>query len=200
VHNHLGVGAPSLPWLMGERARAVQEGDCSLREAAIVGSILTKVSIPMLHSAAAVLRLAELPYAGTHSLFLRLLLDKKYALPLRVIDAVTDHFARFLDDTRALPVLWHQALLVFVQRYKDNLTEAQKRTLLALLRQQTHAAMTEEVRRELVQSKCRGDDDAPLPEAERAARAARLAALAIAGPAVHDDNHGDDDNDDDMRA
>lgn len=50
------------------------------------------------------------------SYFLRLLLDKKYALPYRVLDALVAHFVNFLSDDRQLPVVWHQALLCFVQR------------------------------------------------------------------------------------
>jgi essential nuclear protein 1 len=56
---------------------------CTLREAVVLSSVLTRSSIPMLHSAAALLKLAELQYAGTTSFFLRVLLDKKYALPFR---------------------------------------------------------------------------------------------------------------------
>jgi hypothetical protein len=55
-------------------------------------------------------------YSGTNSFFLRVLLDKKYALPYRVIDALVDHFTAFGSDDRDMPVVWHQALLCFVQR------------------------------------------------------------------------------------
>src|SRR5690606_36042836 len=41
-----------------------QSGTCTLREAQIIGSVLTRVSIPVLHSAAALLRLAEMDYTG----------------------------------------------------------------------------------------------------------------------------------------
>ncbi|CAI5952967.1 unnamed protein product [Closterium sp. NIES-65] len=51
-----------------------QSQTCTLREAVIIGSVIQKVSIPVLHS----------------SYFMKLLLDKKYALPYRVIDAVPD--------------------------------------------------------------------------------------------------------------
>ena len=71
-----------------------QAGDCTLREAVIIASILTKNSIPMLHSAAAILKIAEMDYTGANSIFLRALLDKKYALPYRVVDAVVFHFLR----------------------------------------------------------------------------------------------------------
>lgn len=49
---------------------------------------------------------------------LRLPQDKKYALPYRVIDAMVEHFVRFAKEERHLPVVWHQSLLTFVQRYK----------------------------------------------------------------------------------
>lgn len=79
-------------------------------------SVLRRVSVPVLHSAAALLRMAEMPYSGTTSFFIRVLLDKKYALPYRVVDALVDHFVRFRREERTLPVVWHQALLCFVQR------------------------------------------------------------------------------------
>ena len=57
-----------------------------------------------------------MPYSGTNSFFLRVLLDKKYALPYRVVDALVDHFMRFKGEERQLPVVWQQTLLCFVQR------------------------------------------------------------------------------------
>lgn len=46
--------------------------------------MLNRCSLPVLHSAAALLRLAHMEYAGTTSFFIRVLLDKKYALPFKV--------------------------------------------------------------------------------------------------------------------
>ena len=48
-----------------------------------------------------------------------------------------------------LPVLWHQALLTYVQRCKNNLTSEQKENLLELLKYEPHYKITSEVRREL---------------------------------------------------
>ena len=64
-----------------------QAGDCTLREAVIIPSALQRTSIPVLHSAAALLRLADMAYSGTTSFFIRVLLDKKYALPYRVVSS-----------------------------------------------------------------------------------------------------------------
>ncbi len=57
---------------------------------------MAKNSIPMLHSAAAILKLAEMEYTGGNSIFIRILLDKKYALPYRVIDALIHHFILYV--------------------------------------------------------------------------------------------------------
>lgn len=75
-----------------------------------------RVSLPVLHSAAALARLATMAYSGVNSFFIRVLLDKKYALPYRVVDALVDHFLSFRKEERTLPVVWHQSLLCFVQR------------------------------------------------------------------------------------
>jgi len=131
---------------------------CSLREAVIIGSVLAKTSIPVLHSAAVMLKIAEMDYTGANSIFLRILLDKKYALPFRVIDAMVYHFLRFQTDSRELPVLWHQALLTFVQRYKEDIASEQKEALLELCKKHQHYQITNEVRRELTHSKSRDEE------------------------------------------
>jgi essential nuclear protein 1 len=41
------------------------------------------------------LKLAEMEYTGATSVFIRVLLDKKYALPYRVIDSLVFHFLRY---------------------------------------------------------------------------------------------------------
>eukprot|EP00184_Porphyridium_aerugineum_P007619 CAMPEP_0184699662 /NCGR_PEP_ID=MMETSP0313-20130426/5853_1 /TAXON_ID=2792 /ORGANISM="Porphyridium aerugineum, Strain SAG 1380-2" /LENGTH=510 /DNA_ID=CAMNT_0027158781 /DNA_START=56 /DNA_END=1588 /DNA_ORIENTATION=- len=146
-------------------------GGCTLREATIIGSVLSRVSVPMLHSAAALLRIAEMRYTGANSLFIRVLLDKKYALPYKVIDALVNHFCsmkvdrdKLNPDTLGLPVLWHQTLLTFAQRYKTEITEEQKQQLKVLIRTQTHYQITPEIRRELFSSRARGEHMDPSAE------------------------------------
>ncbi|CAH2267208.1 bystin [Pararge aegeria] len=133
----------------------LEAGDCTLREAVIVGSVLARNSVPVLHSSAALLKIAEMDYTGANSIFLRILFDKKYALPYRVVDSVVFHFIRFQSESRVLPVLWHQALLTFVQRYKADISTEQRDALLELLRKQSHPTITSEIRRELQAAKCR---------------------------------------------
>ena len=53
---------------------------CTLREATIICSCLREHSIPVMPAAAAMLKIAEMEYNGVNSLFLRTLIEKKYAL------------------------------------------------------------------------------------------------------------------------
>lgn len=72
-------------------------------------------------------------------------------------------FYRFMKDDRKLPILWHQCLLVFVQRYKEDMSSEQKESLMSLLRKHCHDKITPEIRRELVNSKCRDEELAEPP-------------------------------------
>lgn len=164
------------------------EDGCTLREAHIISSVVAHVSIPVLHSAAALLRLCDLAAeqfstmkegggSGATSAFIRTLLEKKYALPFKVVDALIFYFLRFraLDTIAAqksandvamtdadrgakikLPVLWHQCLLVFAQRYRNDITEDQREALLDLVTAVGHKQMGPEIRRELIEGRGRG--------------------------------------------
>lgn len=108
-------GHAQCSWLV----RCQERHECLLSQAAlspVLCSYIRRVSFPVLHSAAALARLASMAYSGVNSFFIRVLLDKKYALPYRVVDALVDHFLSFRKEERTLPVVWHQSLLCFVQR------------------------------------------------------------------------------------
>lgn len=55
--------------------------DATAREAVIVGSILAKMSINNLDSAAALMKLLEMPYMVGTGYFIKTILAKRYALP-----------------------------------------------------------------------------------------------------------------------
>lgn len=134
----------------------VQSGTCTLREAQIVGSVLARVSVPVLHSAAALLRLCEMSYAGATAVFVKILVDKKYALPYKVVDALVAYFARFRTLEAPLPLLWHRGFLAFAQRYRNDVTEDQRDVLLDVLLVKGHPGIAPEVRRELLEGRGRG--------------------------------------------
>jgi len=138
------------------------ESRCTLRQALIVCSVLQKVSIPMLHSAVAIMKLAEMSFSGANALFLRTLILKKYALPYRVIDQLVEYFASFESEDEQPTVLWQQTLLAFVQHYKAEVTSEQKEKLKSLMRTHSHPTITSEIRRELFSSRNRGDPYMPV--------------------------------------
>lgn len=175
-------------WFKGFLFPLVQSGTCTLREAQIISAVLVRVSVPVLHSAAAIKGLCDIAAqessAGTEgggatNIFIRALLEKKYALPYQVIDSLVFHFLRFrtvdpanatqadIDDSMAglsgagakeirLPVIWHQCLLAFAQRYRNDITEDQREALLDLLLTKGHSKIGPEVRRELLEGRGRG--------------------------------------------
>ncbi len=129
------------------------ENGCSAREAVIFAGMLSKFSIPGMHSAVALLKLTQLPYNGPTILFIKTLLNKKYALPVTVIAALCDYFVNFVNYDGTLPVMWHQAVLAFVQRYKLELSDTQKDALRFLIRKKVHPAISEEIRNEILSTR-----------------------------------------------
>ncbi|KAM9917101.1 hypothetical protein OXX59_009563, partial [Metschnikowia pulcherrima] len=92
--------------------------------------------------------------------FIRVLIEKKYALPYQTLDELVFYFMRFRnaaqsdmsDDEKLaeLPVVWHKAFLAFAQRYKNDITDDQRDFLLETVRQRFHHAIGPEIRRELL--------------------------------------------------
>lgn len=135
--------------------------NCTLREAVILGSVLGKASVPAMHVGAALARLCAMtPWFGTTSILIATLVNKKCALPLRVIEMLVMHFCAFGSDSRTLPVVWHRSQLLFIQRYKYDLNDEQRRRLKELLQVHYHEAISPEVRRELAAPKP-GEGPAP---------------------------------------
>lgn len=128
------------------------EGECTLREALVAGSILQKVHLPPIPTAVVIVKISQLPFSSANCVFLRVLIDKKMALPYQAIDALVAHFHRFCSShpsSEALPVLWHQTLLSFVTRYKEDFTAEQIALLSQLCDCHFHYLITPEARREL---------------------------------------------------
>lgn len=143
---------------------------CTVREATIVGSVLAKVSVPVLHSSVALTQLVRRDFTPASIVFIRILIEKKYSLPYQTLDELVFYFMRFrnlaLDDTvmkeekdsSALPVVWHKAFLAFAQRYKNDITDDQRDFLVETVRQRFHHAIGPEIRRELLSGQSRLSD------------------------------------------
>lgn len=142
------------------------DSHCSVREATITASVLAKVSVPALHSSVALSQLLQRDFTPATIVFIRVLIEKKYALPYQTLDELVFYFMRFRKAAQnpsemdtdedgkqqlpKLPVVWHKAFLAFAQRYKNDITDDQRDFLLETVRQQYHHAIGPEIRRELL--------------------------------------------------
>lgn len=130
--------------------------ECTLREAVIISSIVKKTHVPLLHSAAAMLKIAEMPFNATRCVFLMDLISKNYALPYRVIDGLVDHFIRYThNDQVELNVHWHQTLLKFCQLYTRDISPDQREAMLELIKHHTHHQISPEIREILIKTPTR---------------------------------------------
>lgn len=126
--------------------------ECNLRGALAIGSLLQKMHLPPVPTAVALVRISEQEYSSANTLILRVIIDKKMALPYQAIDALVKHFHKFcVSHPRSdeLPVLWHQTLLTFIQHYKTDLTEEQLELIKQVCAKHFHHLITPEVRREM---------------------------------------------------
>lgn len=123
--------------------------DISQKEAAILSSVLTKCPIPVYHSAAAIVFISKLQYSGPRAIVLRALIEKKYALPVSVVEALVYEFCKEVLNNVTMPVLWHQCLLSFTQLYKNDLSLEQRNNIKHLVAKQSHHSISSEILKEL---------------------------------------------------
>ncbi|KAK6461023.1 Bystin-domain-containing protein [Scheffersomyces coipomensis] len=145
---------------------------CNVREATIAASVLVKVSVPVLHSSVVLTQLLQRDFSPATTVFIRVLIEKKYALPYQTLDELVFYFMRFRNASQPqshdsmdveskdkkgpqLPVVWHKAFLAFAQRYKNDITDDQRDFLLETVRQRFHHGIGPEIRRELLAGKAR---------------------------------------------
>eukprot|EP00755_Sulcionema_specki_P004461 Sspe_Gene.4473::Locus_1473_Transcript_1_1_Confidence_1.000_Length_1463::g.4473::m.4473/K14797/ENP1, BYSL; essential nuclear protein 1 len=155
LHSHMYAAIRKAMWKPGAFNKGfliplAAEEDLSIKEALIVASVLTKSSLPRAHAMVAILKISQMPYNGSSSVLLRAMLDKAYDMPYQVVDALVKHFHGFVYDNREFPVLWHQCLLTFIQRYKGDLVEEQVELIRKVVNKHHHPYISSEIRRELL--------------------------------------------------
>ncbi|KAJ0770681.1 putative bystin [Helianthus annuus] len=115
----LSAGVQPLPKL-DDSIIEIYKSTCNLREAVIIGT--WKCSSKSLYSTTSFQSgFNETCRNGVW--WYNKLLAEKNALPYGVIDAMVTHFMRFCEDSRDMPVIWHQSLLAFMQVTPEILRE-----------------------------------------------------------------------------
>ena len=130
----------------------LQDQHTTLKETSVYCSVIANTSIPALHAAAALMKISVGEYSGPRFMIVRTILDKKFALPTKSITSIFDYFCSFSHSEIGLPVIWHQALLVFVQRYKSEFDHDRKKNIRDLVVHQNHAMISSEIIREIESS------------------------------------------------
>jgi len=130
-----------------------EDGQCTVKEAHIIGGILKKMTIPVMHSAAALLKIASLNYSNTNCMFIKVFLEKRYALPTQVVQGVVAYFTKFLNippQEANIHNIWFQALLVFVTYYGNKLSREQKQQIKQVCKMhRQNTSISVEIRRVL---------------------------------------------------
>lgn len=96
-----------------------ESNSCTVLEASVVAQVIHACHIPVLHSATALLKLSDLPFTLPTSILVLVFLEKKQALPCRVVDSlVVKYFAscQTIGCTVAMPQIWFHSLYFFIKK------------------------------------------------------------------------------------
>lgn len=111
--------APAL-FLKGLLIPLCESKVCTVLEASVLARVIVQSQFPVLQSATALLKLSELPFTLPIGILILVFLEKKQALPYRVVDTlVLKYFSQKqeLGSSMVMPHVWFQALYTFVKRY-----------------------------------------------------------------------------------
>ena len=172
-------------FFMGFLFPLVFSGTCTVKEAKVVSSVLKRNRIPAIPAAVALEKMCEVAaeeasqtneLGSASNMFIRALIEKRYALPYQVVDSLVFHFLRMRSadpaairpgdskeevDSKAgvrsrLPIVWHEAFQLFAELYKNDITEDQRDFLLDLLQSHGHPKYAPTTRKELLAGRGRG--------------------------------------------
>ncbi|GAN02232.1 bystin [Mucor ambiguus] len=114
-----------------------ESNTCTVAEACTLATVLGQTKIPALQSATALLRLSEQFFTLPLCILVHVFVQKRQALPYRVVDILTFKYFCQRENLQQLPTMWYQSLLLFAQSYSIDMVPTQKRALLALIQRVT---------------------------------------------------------------
>ena len=79
-----------------------------------------------MHSSVAMLKLADLGVCSATIIFLKIMIEKRYALPIRVVNALVQFILAAEQIDQTLPVIWFQLVLSTCELYSSNRTNIDK--------------------------------------------------------------------------
>eukprot|EP00760_Papus_ankaliazontas_P002620 PhM_4_TR11188/c0_g1_i1/m.13801/K14797/ENP1, BYSL; essential nuclear protein 1 len=121
------------------------EESSSIQLALIVGTIIHKCTIPVIPAAIGLVKISEMEFSSVNAIVMRAIIDKRLNLPVQAVDAMVSYFHKFVRDDRNLPVLWHQLLLTFLDRYGHEIDPAHLPLIRDVCHKHFHSLITPEV-------------------------------------------------------
>merc|ERR1712183_1155227 len=155
VHGAVCCHAPRCRVRPGRHRGPVQEPGLQPAGGSNLLSVLQRKHLARVVAVAAMEEIVTLPYSGSASVFLSVLIDKKYVLPYPTLEALVKFFVSFRTETRTLPLMWQRSLLTLVQRYKTDMYKEEKADLKQVSHMHSHPMINKEIHRELDTSACR---------------------------------------------
>lgn len=96
----------------------------------------------MIHSSVAIVKIAEMGFTGATAIFIKTLLEKKYALPTRVLNVLVSFFVKYEDSEVVLPVIFFQLILRVCELYSSCMDEMQKSAIKSLVKKRKHEILS----------------------------------------------------------
>jgi hypothetical protein len=112
-------------------------------------SLLGKMTIPVINSSVAIVKLCEMEPCSAVYHYLKAIIGKAYNFPKRIVTALTQYFQKFVESQETLPVVWQQLLLTFCKQYGVAIDEMAKPGLISVAKKHTHKLITPDIVKEL---------------------------------------------------
>lgn len=117
-----------------------REKTLTLKKASVIASILSKCTIPVLPSSAAIMIMCKSKFTSPRAIILKALLDKNYSLPVKVLDDVAEYLIHV--DIDSCGVLYFQTLLSLVAKYYPSMSDESRSKMKKLVADRTHPDIT----------------------------------------------------------
>jgi len=101
--------------------------ECSLKEAAVLGSILYKYHFSSLVIMTLIIRLLDNPITQTKCLMLRIIISKNYLIPHRILDLFVDFFTS--NNKKIFSPHYRTLLIIFLRNYTSFLSNEDKQRI-----------------------------------------------------------------------
>lgn len=111
----------------------ILQEDCTYKQASILCSVVSKESFPALHAAAVLVKLTHVqPHTNKIDYAIIKLLNKKHDLPVPAVKALKQYFNNYVKEDSTQSVIFHQSLLVFIQRWKSKYSDTREPQFLLI--------------------------------------------------------------------